>query len=123
VIEALAVLAGVCLLSLAALVLPLVPAEWILTGGAVCTGAGLLLGVPTGFWYHVRLRACLRRRGSLPRRWWLRPVGLHGRLAPEERGLVLPWFYLGGAGFVLTVAGCLGVGAGVVLAAFRAGVL
>jgi hypothetical protein len=41
----------------------------------------------------------------------------------DDRPAVMPWFVIGGAGFVLTVLGCLGVGAGVLLEAWRAGVL
>jgi hypothetical protein len=33
------------------------------------------------------------------------------------------WFAIGGAGFGLTLLGCLGVGAAVLLEAWRAGVL
>ena len=120
-IEALLVFVGVVLLVATALVVQLVPAEWLVQAGWVCTAAGLLLGVPTGFWYHVRLRRCLRRAGELPAGWWLRPVAHHGRLAPEEQPGVLAWFFAGGVGFGLTVLGCFGVGAGVLLQAWRAG--
>jgi len=106
-IETLLVFVGVVLLAAGALVVHLVPAEWVVQAGWVCTAAGLLLGVPTGFWYHVRLRACLRRTGKLP--------------APEEQPGVLAWFFAGGVGFGLTVLGCFGVGAGVLLQAWRAG--
>ena len=121
-IETLLVFMGVVLLAAAALVVQLVPAEWVVQAGWVCTAAGLLLGVPTGFWYHVRLRECLRRAGELPAGWWLRPVAYHGRLGPEEQPRVLVWFLAGGVGFGLTVLGCVGVGAGVLLQAWRAGV-
>lgn len=121
-IEALLVLLAVGLLSGLALVGPMLPPEWVVAGGGVCTILGLLLGVPTGFWYHVRLRACLLRRAELPQRWWLRPVRLHERLEAAERPEVMLWFALGGAGFGLTILGCFVVGVGVVLQAFRAGV-
>jgi len=85
---------------------PLVPLEWIVSAGVTCTALGMLLGVPTGLWYHVRLYAALRRQGPLPALWWLRPHSLHGQLAEGERSGVLRWFYLGGAGFALTAAGC-----------------
>ena len=120
-IETLLVFVGVVLLAAAALVVHLVPAEWVVQAGWACTAAGLLLGVPTGFWYHVRLRKCLQRAGELPAGWWLRPVAHHGRLAPEEQPGVLAWFFAGGVGFGLTVLGCFGVGAGVLLQAWRAG--
>ena len=122
-IETLLVFVGVVLLAAGGLVVHLVPAEWVVQAGWVCTAAGLLLGVPTGFWYHVKLRACLRRTGELPAGWWLRPVAHHGRLDPEEQPGVLVWFLAGGVGFVLTVLGCAGVAAGVLLQAWRAGVL
>jgi hypothetical protein len=122
VIEALMVLTAVVALGVAGLVLPLLPAAGLATAGIFCAACGLLLGLPTGFWYHVKLRACLSRRGQLPHGWWLRPVALHGQLVPTERPVVLLWFYLGGAGFVLSVLGCGLVIFGVFLQGFRAGV-
>jgi hypothetical protein len=115
VIEALLVLAGVVLLAGAGLVAPLVSPESVVAVGLACTAAGMAFGVPTGLWYHVRLRACLAVRGELPERWWLRPVALHGRLRPAERPAVMRWFYAGGLGFLLTVLGCAVVVLGVVL--------
>jgi hypothetical protein len=122
VVEALLVLAGVALLALAGFGLPLLPAESLVAAGAACAALGLLLGLPTGLLYHLRLRAALRARGELPGRWWLRPVALHGRLRSAERRGVLAWFYAGGAGFGLALLGCALVVAGVLLAGFRAGV-
>jgi hypothetical protein len=88
--------------------------------GAACAGAGLVVGVPTGFWYHVRLRACLSGREELPARWWVRPVALHSRLQDDERSGVLRWFYVGGLGFLMTVLGCALVVVGVAVGAVRA---
>ena len=113
---------GVALLCAAGLALPLLAAETVVVAGVVCALGGLLVGVPTGLWYHVKLRAALSARGQLPERWWLRPVALHPRLAAEERGVVLLWFYAGGAGFASSVVGCALVVAGVLLEGFRAGV-
>ena len=77
----------------------------VLIAGIWATGIGLVFGVATGFWYHVALGRSLARRAPLPPRWWLRPVSLHERLEAGDRSRVLPWFYAGGVGFVLTVAG------------------
>lgn len=122
VIELLVVLLGVGLLGTAALVAPLLSGQTLVTAGVLCAAVGLLIGVPTGLWYHVLLYRCLRARGTLPQRWWLRPVVLHPRLAPAERPPVLLWFYAGGAGFMICVLGCGLVVAGVLLEGFRAGV-
>ncbi len=122
-IESLLVLAAVALLAGVGLVAPLLPAALIVQAGAALAAAGALFGLPTGFWYHVRLRAVLLRRGALPGRWWIRPVALHGRIPDEERASVLLWFYLGGLGFVAIVLGCIAIAGGVLLEVHRSGAL
>jgi hypothetical protein len=76
----------------------------LLTAGAVATGVGLLFGVPTGFWYHVVLARAVAASAYTPE-LWLRPVSLHDRLDEPGRRRVMPWFYAGAVGFVVTVAG------------------
>jgi hypothetical protein len=83
------------------------PWDWLLGGGLGLAFLGLLLGVPTGFWYHVRLARVLRKKGPLPRGWWLRPDRLHAQLADGERARVMRPFYAGAIGFVMSVFGCL----------------
>jgi hypothetical protein len=121
-VEAFLVFAAVACLTLLGLVAPLVPAAWLVEAGWICTAVGLLVGAPTGFWYHVKLRSILHRGGSLPPRWWLQPVAHHGRLAPDERLSVMRWFRIGGFGFAVAVLGCALVGGGVLLEGLRAGV-
>ncbi len=121
-IEALLVLASVAGLALLGLVAPLVSGAWLVEAGWVCTAVGLLVGAPTGFWYHVKLRSTLRVSGRPPERWWLHPVAHHDRLPPEARPSVMLWFRLGGLGFAVAVLGCALVGGGVVLEGLRAGV-
>jgi hypothetical protein len=121
-LEGLLVLLGLGLLVSGTLIVQLMPAERVVQASWVCSGIGLLVGLPTGFWYHVKLRACLQRAGELPPRWWLRPVAHHGYLTADDRPAVMFWFTLGGAGFGLTMLGCVGVGAGVLLQGWRAGV-
>ncbi|MSP59615.1 MAG: hypothetical protein EXR72_04595 [Myxococcales bacterium] len=75
---------------------------------------GLAVGVPAGALYHLLLYRRLRARGVLPRRWWLQPLSHHDLLASGERFAVLFWCYLGGLGFVLSIAGCLLLVIGVV---------
>ncbi len=104
------------------LIVQLMPAEWVVQASCVCSGIGLLVGLPTGFWYHVKLRGCLQRAGGLPAGWWLRPVAHHEHLTADELPAVMFWFTVGGAGFSLTMLGCIGVGVGVLLQAWRAGV-
>jgi hypothetical protein len=77
----------------------LLPWEVLLVVGFSSVAVGLLVGLPTGFVYHLKLRACLLRTPPLPRRWWLSPTRLHDRLAEAERGSVLAWCYWGAAGF------------------------
>jgi len=119
VLETLLTLGAVVLLALVGWLGPLVPLEWILYAGIACTAIGMLIGVPTGAWYHVKLYAALRPHGALPQTWWLRPVALHERLSPGDRCGVLRWFFIGGVGFGVTALGCGLVILAVALAALR----
>ena len=107
------------LLAAAGLLAPVLPVELVLTAGALCSAAGLLVGIPTGLWYHVELHACLRRHGELPAHWWVHPVALHPLIPETCRGRVMAWFYVGGLGFLITVLGCGIVVLGILLVAFR----
>ena len=92
-------------LVVAAFMVAAVPWASLLMAGMLTTAAGLVFGLATGLWYHIALaRALVARRALLPR-WWLRPVSLHGRLDTAGQRRVMPWFYAGAAGFVVTVVG------------------
>lgn len=68
---------------------------------------GLVVGVPTGFWYHVVLYRIVAAKIAVPRRWWLSPSDLHVHLTDAEQRRIRLWYRLGGIGFVLSVAGGL----------------
>lgn len=105
-------LVGVAALGLLASILtPALLAE----GGLWALVAGLALGLPTGFWYHVLLYRLLTRRMTLPRRWWMSPGDLHRHLRNEELRRIKPWYLLGGIGFLLCLGGGLAAGAGLLL--------
>ena len=78
---------------------------------------GLLVGVPTGFWYHVVLYRIVSRKVPLPRAWWMAPSALHSQLTDAERRRINRWYRLGGLGFVLSVVGGLAAIAGLLLGA------
>jgi hypothetical protein len=78
--------------------------------------AGLIAGIPTGFWYHVMLYRLLARKAAVPAGWWWSPTDFHRQLAQEEVALIKPWFMLGGVGFMLCLAGGLAAMAGLLLA-------
>jgi hypothetical protein len=107
---ALAALAG-CAAALA------VAPDALLLGGFWVTAAGLAVGLPTGFAYHLALRRSLRSAGRLPARWWLHPTALHGALPDADRARVLAWCGVGAAGFAVSLLGC----SLVALGAWRAG--
>ena len=75
--------------------------------GVACIALGLCVGMPAGAYYHVKLYQLLRVRGPVPRRFWLQPTSYHGELERSQWRSIAPWFFLGGAGFVLIVLGCL----------------
>jgi len=77
--------------------------------------AGLVVGVPTGFWYHVVLYRIVSARIAVPRTWWLSPSALHVHLTDAEQRRIRPWYRLGGIGFVLSVVGGLAAIAGLLM--------
>ncbi|HET9488837.1 MAG TPA: hypothetical protein VFR64_03630 [Methylomirabilota bacterium] len=91
----------------------------LLAAGTLVTGAGLLFGLPAALGYHIVLARGLGAVNALEPRWWLRPASLHARLDEAGRRRVLPWFYIGGAGFVVTVIGLSVVSLGIVVGYFR----
>jgi len=80
-------------------------------------GLGLVVGVPTGFWYHVVLYRVVSPKVRLPRGWWMSPSALHVHLTDAEQRRINLWYRLGGVGFVLSVVGGLVAIAGLLLAA------
>jgi hypothetical protein len=85
------------------------------TIGLVTLALGLLVGVPTGFWYHVLLYRVLSPRIRLPPKWWWSPVDLHANLTEQELARLKPWFTIGGIGFVLSLVGGLAAMAGLLV--------
>jgi hypothetical protein len=77
---------------------------------------GLVVGVPTGFWYHVVLYRIVSAKIAVPRRWWLSPSALHVHLTGAEQRRIWLWYRLGGIGFVLSVVGGLAAIAGLLMA-------
>jgi len=84
--------------------------------GLIVLLAGLVLGLPTGLWYHVVLHRFVSTRVRLGRTWWLSPSALHRHLTDDEERRVRIWYRLGGVGFVLCVAGGVAAIAGSLLA-------
>ena len=87
-----------------------VPWEVTFGLGVALVALGMLVGVPAGALYHVRLwRAVRPAAGS---GWWLHPTGLHARLEARDRRPVMRWFRVGAVGFVVAMLGCLLVAVG-----------
>jgi ABC-type antimicrobial peptide transport system permease subunit len=115
-LEATLVLGAVAAVGLAVLLVTLLtaPAMIMLALGALLLG--LVVGVPTGFWYHVLLYRIVSARIAVPSRWWLSPSALHVHLTEAERRRIWIWYRLGGIGFVLSVVGGLAAIAGLFMA-------
>lgn len=104
-IELLLVVGGLVAVGLIGLVSLVVTPQIMIVVGLWVLAAGLILGIPTGLWYHIALYRQLAPRMPLPTRWWRKPVELHQQLTPEEFGRVMPWFVAGAVGFVLCCVG------------------
>ena len=81
---------------------------------ALCLG--LVMGVPTGVWYHVVLYRYVSPKVPLPRKWWLSPAGLHRHLTAAEQRRIEPWYRIGGVGCVLCLVGGIAAIAGLLIA-------
>lgn len=83
--------------------------------GLVTLASGLVVGLPTGFWYHVLLYRMVKPRMALPPRWWWTPATLHAHLTEPELARLKPWFTVGGIGFALSLVGGLAAIAGLLV--------
>lgn len=92
------------------------PWESLYWAGIWLTVAGFVVGVPTGFIYHLRLYQVLHPRGELPQGWFWRPLQYNRYLRPDERRSVMSWCYLGGAGFAIICLGLLTMASGIAVA-------
>jgi len=115
-LETALVLLAVAATGLVGLLGPLLAARPLATLGLMTLFVGLLLGLPTGLWYHVMLYRCVAGRVALRRTWWMSPAHLHRHLTDEEHWRIRTWYRLGGVGFVLCVAGGVAAMAGLLLA-------
>jgi hypothetical protein len=106
-LEATLVLAAIGAVGLVILLAALLTPPVLIMGAIGVLFLGLVVGVPTGFWYHVVLYRIVSAKIPVPRRWWLSPSTLHVHLTdPEERRIRL-WYRLGGIGFMLSMVGGL----------------
>jgi len=115
-LEATLVLGAVAAVGLAVLLATVLTAPVMIMLALGALLLGLVVGVPTGFWYHVLLYRIVSARIAVPRRWWLSPSALHVHLTDAEQRRIWLWYRLGGIGFVLSVVGGLAAIAGLLMA-------
>jgi hypothetical protein len=115
-LEATLVLGAVAAVGLAVLLATVLTAPVMIMLALGALLLGLVVGVPTGFWYHVLLYRIVSARIAVPRRWWLSPSALHVHLTDAEQRRIWLWYRLGGIGFVLSVIGGLAAIAGLLMA-------
>jgi hypothetical protein len=101
-----AALVFVALSGLSLLVL-FVPFIYLLWSATAFMAVGLLFGLPMGIYYHLALRRELLELGPLPRGFWLRPHHHHAALDEAALRRVMPFWWMGGAGFSFIILGCV----------------
>ncbi len=109
------VLATIVAVGLLGFLTTIITPRLMTTIGFVTLALGLLVGMPTGFWYHVLLYRVLTPRMTLPPKWWWAPVDLHRHLTEQEMARLKPWFTIGGVGFVLSIVGGFAAMAGLLV--------
>lgn len=90
-----------CVATLVLWSLPPMLGVWV--GAALALGS-LVAGAGAGLIYHLRLHRVL---APLPAWWWWNPTRQHARLDDGMRRQVMPWFYVGAAGFAGSMVGCV----------------
>lgn len=90
--------------------------EALLHLGAGLAAVALCASMAVGVVYHVRLRQALMDNRRLPRRWWWAPTRLHGRLDPQGKAAVMPYFRAGWLLVACSFGGLLFVAVGAVKA-------
>lgn len=93
----------------------LFPWDVLIDAGMSLMLGSAVLAIPIEVVYFGLLWRALRRDGPAPRGWYWRSFEHHHRLDGGQRLRVLPWFYVGAAGF----AG-ISLGISVVLLGFLA---
>jgi hypothetical protein len=106
-LEATLVMAALGSVGLVILLATLLTAPVLIMGAIAVLLLGLVVGVPTGFWYHVVLYRIVATKVPVRRRWWLSPSALHVHLTDAEERRIRPWYRLGGIGFMLSMVGGL----------------
>jgi hypothetical protein len=106
-LEATLVMAAVGSVGLVILLATLLTAPVLIMGAIGVLILGLVVGVPTGFWYHVVLYRIVSAKIPVPGKWWLSPSALHVHLTDGEERRIRLWYRLGGIGFVLSMIGGL----------------
>lgn len=104
-IEALVVFALVGLLVGLGVLAVSLSLEALLLTAVGCVGAGFVVGVTAGVYYHLALYRCLAKRGPVPRTFVWNPTRYHALLQPEELSRITPWFVIGACGFGVILVG------------------
>jgi hypothetical protein len=91
----------------------------LLYSGEITSALGLLLGVPPAVVYHVRLWQELKLAKESTRGMIWNPIRFHDRVPWHRQNRFLPWFYAGGAGFVIVVLGLVLMGMAIVSVMIR----
>ena len=87
----------------------------LLATGGVCIALGLIFGLPVALYYHIRLFRGLHRLGASTERWWVDPRPLQKVLPEREQRMLTRIFWVGGAGFLLSMLGCILLGSAVLV--------
>ena len=106
-LEATLVLAAVGAVGLVILLAALLTPPVLIVSAIGVLFLGLVVGVPTGFWYHVVLYRIVSAKAPVPSRWWVSPSALHVHLTEAEERRIRLWYRLGGIGFMLSMVGGL----------------